>query len=287
MKIDRDKIKGLRIEEYSSYIFEFPFKAYRDIFELATLEEVEKRHALAMWNFYSFSISDKYKSDGFLKHYEAYKDLYESWKANYNKKVEPLEKIKAETFTILILADAYPLKECKTLTSWEMLDLLDKCDIGKWAKCAEHHYDTVLNYHRECLDGRKRFNDTAAVEEITRLENIDFNFVGYIINGTSCAGLLHKGMDVAMQLADEMAELAFYKELVMDSTEEHLSNDHFKIDMTYIGKIRELEKYGFFELEKIKELSMVKKAELISSLFGGSAKYARNALRDVLGYTNK
>lgn len=247
MKINREDIKELRITEYAEYIFEQPYKIYNDIMELAQLREVEKRHALAKWNFHTFYISDKYKSDGFLEHYKVYGELFEKWHASFKAKVKPLEEQSTEAFTTLATAGVYPFKECRMLGEWELIDLLDSCDINKWAKFAEVFYNGALTVFKENLDRKKSFDNKAEIREIERLENKDFDFVDCMVDGLSCVGILNKGAEVAMKLADTLAELTFYKELVNGRDIAGQKGDNNKF--TTLDKLKMLKSIGMFELD--------------------------------------
>lgn len=75
---------------------------------------------------------------------------------------------------------------------------------------------------------------------------------------------------------------AKYADSLVNKDSGELAKD-IKIESSYIDRVRELEKYGFFNLEKVKDLSIKKQSKIVAYIMDGNDEYTRKAIRIVLG----
>lgn len=246
MKIDRQKIKGLCIEEYAKRVFKSPSKLYCDMAKLWVLKTSIRRHTLAVERFHYFSISDSPKSDGFLRHYEKYSECFGRWAFAQRGKIEELDKSRTEALTVLALTGVYPFNKCESLDEREILNLLNECKILDNVKFAEYYYNTTLSYYIDRQSKLSEFDNNATNNELERLESKDIIIADYLVSDTPCFDLLCKDTTTTIKVADELAELAYYKTLVSDNeyVEEQKSNNKRTISQ----RLDLLESLGVFTL---------------------------------------
>ena len=284
MKIDREEIKGLHVSEYASSTFRFRLELLGNMGDLVLLESARNRHLLSNYNFDVFyNTPSGYKSEWFKIHYAMYEKASKRWHAECEQKAERLEKHKMSAREFLLDIGVIGAMEIGKLKNLDIIYLLEKHATGEKEKYCEFIYNSLLEYYEDSIEEREKFNNTAKESEIKRLENKDFNFAQFITAGKPCTGLLYKDGDNTMKIAEELAELTYYKSLVTDNeyTKKQENNDRKTISQRLdLLKSKGVFTLPAFQIDNQKTDNSIRKiSRLLSDILGESDETIRTVMK--------
>lgn len=233
MKFSIDEIKGFDIVEYVDYVFNLPNRLHENI---VSAKNAFERHVHARFVLFRYSLENGI-SDGFMKHYRRYETFIGR---ELKKREAEIEKYIDEAKYILISSGNI---EAVSYSDKEILDKLLDIKFLSSVYGAEAYFKASLEVEREKMLTLERFDNNAIVNKMKELSETEFKHLSVLKDGRPCTGFFNIAK-ISIELAEELAMLTFYKELVCGEIDNVQQNG----TLSMIERLTMLKGIGLFDL---------------------------------------
>lgn len=279
MRVDKEEIQGLKVVEYVNRLSGLPSMLCNKAEEADFIRFKSDRYAIWAWKWHVYSVNTE-KSSTFGYWYAKFQELYKQKQAQLKDDLESIGHLYDDLLKIAlsagVLCEVIPEKK-----DIEIASMLMKARIDTHSQTKIEVFDLLLDDKRSKLERMKLFNENCVQDEIKRFENIDFKCVESIKQNEIYSLFYSNDW---LSAIDELAELAFYKELIAGEYEE---KGNEKSPLSMVDKLKMLKDVGLFGLSyfsinpQTATISEREQSRFLSKLLGANDVNIRKRLKEI------